>query len=459
MALLTSCWFIIESMIIPDGFRKWFYLSFFINPFFLFICQIFLWLKLLRKWLLLLVILPLTTFILGLCNFRPFRSGLIYFFPFTRLNTVEEVVEEVEHFEILQGYNQIQNSDSYMCSSLATIQSKLKIYKIQMHKFEEKNEYEDSILHEDDSLEETMSGLDEDMSISEYFSSVCSSDSSMEDVNSSNSPTSFSSSDLPASYLDMNEHLPSVCDSTSPVMAREVTDGCESSDKEESEAFYKNYAERMRWFDILNYDRTCGISAILNKQLETPNSFQSIDQVDFSVSHIPCSTKARKKLLRSLESDFEMVYVAQSCLSWEVLHHQYKKVESLASSSSQNSILHSNVAGEFQKFLVLLERFMEDERCGGKRVWNYVQGRFSLKSLLQVPEVSEVEKEEVKAETMNIKEVLKVIEQCIEVFWVFLETDNRKPWWKFRSKLGVNPPVEDPRSLHLLADITKRLQK
>ena len=126
----------------------------------------------------------------------------------------------------------------------------------------------------------------------------------------------------------------------------------------------------------------------MNKQLETPNSFQSIDQVDFSVSHIPCSTKARKKLLRSLESDFEMVYVAQSCLSWEVLHHQYKKVESLASSSSQNSILHSNVAGEFQKFLVLLERFMEDERCGGKRVWNYVQGRFSLKSLLQVPEVS-----------------------------------------------------------------------
>ena len=71
----------------------------------------------------------------------------------------------------------------------------------------------------------------------------------------------------------------------------------------------------------------------------------------------------------------------------------------------------------------------------------------------------EVEKEEVKAETMNIKEVLKVIEQCIEVFWVFLETDNRKPWWKFRSKLGVNPPVEDPRSLYLLADITKRLQK
>ena len=71
----------------------------------------------------------------------------------------------------------------------------------------------------------------------------------------------------------------------------------------------------------------------------------------------------------------------------------------------------------------------------------------------------DVEKEEVKAETLNIKEVLKVIEQCIQAFWEFLETDNRKSWWKFSSSLWINPPVEDPRSLHLLADLTKRLQK
>ncbi|XP_065634625.1 uncharacterized protein LOC112024309 isoform X3 [Quercus suber] len=454
MAFLISCWFIIESVIIPDGFRKWFCLSFFINPFVLFICQIFLWFKLLREWLL--FILPLITSFLGLCNFILFRSGLSDFFSFTRLNTAE-VVEEDEYFETLQGFNQNQNFDSYMCSSLATIPCKLTIYNIEMYKLEEKNDYEDSILHEDERSEETMFDLDEDTSINEYLSSICSFDSSVEEVNSRDCMSSSSSSDLPATYLDMDEHWSSNCDSNSPVIAREVTNG---RDKEESDTFYKNYAERMRWFDILNYDRTCGI--ILNKQLESPNSLERIEQVDFSVSHIPCSTKVRKKLLRSLESDFELVYVAQSCLSWEALHHQYKKVKSLASSSSQNCNLHSNVAGAFQKFLVLLERFMEDERCGGKRVWNYVQGRFSLKSLLQVPEVLgflDVEKEEVKAETLNIKEVLKVIEQCIQAFWEFLETDNRKSWSKFSRLLGINPPVEDPRSLHLLADLTKRLQK
>ncbi|KAL4653784.1 hypothetical protein ACB092_01G330900 [Castanea dentata] len=458
MAFLISCWFIIESVIIPDGFRKWLCLSYFINPFVLFICQIFLWLKLLREWILLIVILPLITSFLGLCNFILSRSGLSDFFPFTRLNTAE-VVEEDEYFETLQGFNQNQNFDSYMCSSLATTPCKLTIYNIQMYKLEVKNDYEDSILHVDERSEETMFDPDEDTSINEHLSSICSFNSSVEEVNSSDCMSSSSSSDLPATYLDMNEHWSSNCDSNSPVIAREVTNG---RDKEESDTFYKNYAERMRWFDMLNYDRTCGINTIFNKQLESPNSLERIEQVDFSVSHIPCSTKARKKLLRSLESDFEMVYVAQSCLSWEALHHQYKKVKSLASSSSQNCILRSNVAGEFQKFLVLLERFMEDERCGGKRVCNYVQGRFSLKSLLQVPEVLgflDVVKEEVKAETLNIKEVLKVIEQCIQAFWEFLETDNRKSWWKFSCSLGINPPVEDPRSLHLLADLTKRLQK
>lgn len=109
---------------------------------------------------------------------------------------------------------------------------------------------------------------------------------------------------------------------------------------------------------------------------------------DFTVSYISWSRMDRKRLLRSLENDFELVYVAQSCLTWEALHHQYRKVESFACSSSQNGVFYDKVACEFQKFQVLLERFMEDERCEGKRVWNYVRGRFSFKSLLQVPKVS-----------------------------------------------------------------------
>lgn len=101
------------------------------------------------------------------------------------------------------------------------------------------------------------------------------------------------------------------------------------------------------------------------------------------------SKMTKRRLLRSLESDFEMVYVAQLCLSWEALNHQYRKVKELEFCISKNNTYCSNLAGEFQKFQILLERFMEDEQTSeGKRVQNYVQGRFSPKSLLQVPDVS-----------------------------------------------------------------------
>lgn len=47
MALLASCWLLVESFVVPPGFLKWFYLSFYIHPFLLLLCQIFLWLKIL----------------------------------------------------------------------------------------------------------------------------------------------------------------------------------------------------------------------------------------------------------------------------------------------------------------------------------------------------------------------------------------------------------------------------
>lgn len=96
----------------------------------------------------------------------------------------------------------------------------------------------------------------------------------------------------------------------------------------------------------------------------------------------------RKRLLRSLESDLEMVYVAQTCLSWEALHHQYRKVKALVALSTNGGFV-DKIAERFQKFQILIERFMENERGGkSKRYWTFVQRRSSIKSLLQVPSVS-----------------------------------------------------------------------
>lgn len=96
----------------------------------------------------------------------------------------------------------------------------------------------------------------------------------------------------------------------------------------------------------------------------------------------------KQRLLRSLEDDLEMVYVAQTCLSWEALHHQYRKVKAL-SASSTSGFFRNNIAERFQKFQILIERFLENERGGkGKRYRTYVQRRSSIKSLLQVPSVT-----------------------------------------------------------------------
>lgn len=103
-----------------------------------------------------------------------------------------------------------------------------------------------------------------------------------------------------------------------------------------------------------------------------------------------------KRIVKSLESDFEMVYVAQSCLSWEALHDQYIKLQGIVASRVDNTrtspygaLCSSTLVNKFQRFQILIERFMEDERSEkGKRYWNFIQKRSSLKSLLQVPEVS-----------------------------------------------------------------------
>ncbi|KAJ6371330.1 hypothetical protein OIU77_001772 [Salix suchowensis] len=285
---------------------------------------------------------------------------------------------------------------------------------------------------------------------------------SMTDESLNDDRSSVSSSHSSASGdLDMKQYSPLIDSSNPLAVEREfITD--RSREEDSQDPFYKKYTERMRWFDVLNHERTSEISVILNRQAgNIPGSiFESMKlPADMSVP------KMERRLWKSLESDFELVYVAQSCLSWEALHHQYRKVEALASSSSQNGVFYDDVAGEFQKFQVLLERFVEDEMCeSGKRNWNYVRARFSLRSLLQVPVVSgfhEQENEEIKREAIHVKEVMEAIERSILAYWEFIKTDGRKTWWKsiMRSSLWTWPTVENPRDLWLQADLTRKLQR
>ncbi|PSS35140.1 Protein of unknown function DUF1666 protein [Actinidia chinensis var. chinensis] len=446
MALLTSCWFIIEAILIREGLLKWFFLSFYIHPLLLFLCQIFLWAKLLQRWLLLFLSLAIRITLFVISSIFRFFSSTITSFSFTRRSDAESV-NKVEVPVIPRFRIQNQIADSYSClNTVSTRNVGTKVYELRMIEFEEESDYMDGSILVESTIKEQIERVDEDTSLKEYVDMtecslpICDSISQTDDA-------------------EMKEYSPSMCSSNSPVVELELVG---ESREEDLDSFYPKYAQGMRWFDLINHERTCGISAILNKQLPSSCSFESTKPVEFSIPYISWSKMARRRLLRSLESDFELVYVAQSCLSWEALHYQYRKVEALACTSFQNGAFYENVVAKFQKFQILLERFMEDERCEGKRHWNYVQRRLSSKSLLQVPQVSgymEEREDGARGEAMRATEVLKGIEKCIKAFWLYVQTDQKKPQWKFKSFLWPYPPVEDPRDLQLLADLTKTLQK
>ncbi|KAI9154628.1 hypothetical protein LWI28_029126 [Acer negundo] len=468
MALLTSCWFIIESFVIPDGILKWFYLSFYIHPFFLVFCRLFLWLQfLINKCILVVIFYPLRIICI-VCPFlfRFFRDCVIYLFPFTKyarspVEVIEEDQDDKYSLVLVQSFNQKQIGVFYCVSNIAPIPSKIKVFEV----VEDDDDYV-VLNHEEEKMEEQPSISEHISSISLPIDSSCTKDVDLDNDNDHFS-SGCSSNNSAEKNSDMNdEHPPSLCiPSSSSMVEREETHdigGDHHHHQEESDGFYEKYAERMRWFDVLNYDRTCGISAVLNKQIGTPSSVDESNEPHVEYLSVPYwSKETRKRLLRSIESDFEMVYVGQSCLSWEALHYQYTKVMQ-SFCSGINGVFYGNVVGEFQKFQVLLERFLEDERCEGKRIWNYVRGRFALKSLLQVPQISgflEEEREDKKGEAVSVKQVLEAIERCVEAFGVFVRIDsNKKPWWKLKSSLWAYPPVEDPRDLHLLHYLTRTLQ-
>ena len=93
------------------------------------------------------------------------------------------------------------------------------------------------------------------------------------------------------------------------------------------------------------------------------------------------------KFVHELHRDLELVYVGQVCLSWEILCWQHKKAKGLQQYDSQWPHRYNLVAGEFQLFQVLIQRFIENEPFQGPRIQNYVKNRCVVRNLLHVPAV------------------------------------------------------------------------
>ncbi|KAE8675667.1 hypothetical protein F3Y22_tig00111648pilonHSYRG00031 [Hibiscus syriacus] len=158
--------------------------------------------------------------------------------------------------------------------------------------------------------------------------------------------------------------------------------------------FYKSYRERMRKFDVLNYQKMYAIGFL---QLKDPLESISPHKSSSSLLHQNMRLRRRKKsdldptakFINELNGDLEMVYVGQLCLSWEILHWQYEKAIEIWETDRYGLRTFNEVASECQQFQVLMQRFIKNEPFEGPRVQNYVKNRCILRNLLQVPVIRE----------------------------------------------------------------------
>lgn len=243
----------------------------------------------------------------------------------------------------------------------------------------------------------------------------------------------------------------------------------------EIKKFYKSYAEKMRKLDVLNYQTLQAIGFLQMRQ--HPVQLTAGENNPFSVVKsrlLPnfWPSKLRRvyadptlKSISEMQRDLVVVYVGQVCLSWEILRWQHGKAKEFQEYDSDGLRSYNQVAGEFQQFQVLIQRFTEDEAFQGPRVQNYVKQRCNVRSLLQVPTIKDdclkdkKGKRQEQEDAISMAMLAELIEESMRVFWVFLRAD--KDYANFVSKVlqGSHASLQDPADLELFTDIKTSLQK
>ncbi|XWS34104.1 hypothetical protein CRYUN_Cryun21dG0011000 [Craigia yunnanensis] len=242
----------------------------------------------------------------------------------------------------------------------------------------------------------------------------------------------------------------------------------------EIQKVYKSYSDKMRKLDILNSQIMHAISLL---QLKDPvrlstSGKSSAPAIKSLLSHKVWSFKQRTpeadpamKLIRDLHKDFETIYVGQVCLSWEILHWQFGKVKKLLDCDSHGIRQYNQLAGEFQHFQVLVQRFLEDEPFQARpRVENYVKNRCALRHLLQVPVIKDDcskykngigdQEDAVSSEMLT-----DIIEEPMHVFWEFLRADQDEANATSKTPQQAQVAPHDTIDLELLMDVRTDLQK
>ncbi|RDX65240.1 hypothetical protein CR513_56116, partial [Mucuna pruriens] len=260
---------------------------------------------------------------------------------------------------------------------------------------------------------------------------------------------------------------------------------------DEIEKVYKSYAEKMRKLDILNYQTMHALDLnnfyVFGKfsskfnlhhtgllQLKDPLKLISIPKSTIQgakpvISQNLWPRKASKnssdplmKFVHELHRDLELVYVGQLCLSWEILCWQHKKALELQQYDSQGSNSHhryNHVAGEFQLFQVLVQRFIENEPFQGPRMQNYVKNRCVIRNLLQVPGIKDDSKGDEEEDAIDSGMLADIIKESMRVFWEFVRADKDYGNVIFKASQHNRIDLKDPLISGLLVDIRTQQQK
>lgn len=196
----------------------------------------------------------------------------------------------------------------------------------------------------------------------------------------------------------------------------------------EIQKVYKTYSEKMRKLDISNTQTNYAIGLVKLKDPITPmDGKKSVFSLKLRAGR--ADVKDCSRLMRDLKRDMEMVYIGHICLSWEVLHWQYRKAIELQQNDSQRISRFTRVVNEFQLFSVLIQRFIEDEQFCGPRIDNYAENRLFIRSLLQVPAIREdcVNDKKLRGKegenTVSTAALVSIIEDSMRVFREFLRAD------------------------------------
>ncbi|KAI4389052.1 hypothetical protein MLD38_001316 [Melastoma candidum] len=454
--LLATAWFLVEAFLIPEGLLKWFYLSFYIHPLILVLCQILLWVRVLISWMRhVLVVLKMLV-----CSAAGWFVSVL---PGGAVGGPEGEV-------FVDAYGDMSPEEHSLASFGSNNLNMLRVMVVVLSK----------VIVEEEKSGVAVTGMviETDEDEDEDAASVCSSTLAPSPVEADDQKNVewelFYKKDVCMTMVGLDDPVP-VSSSRLTPMPSEADDHVAT--RIEQDPFYGMYEQAMAWFDLLSHERASGISAILQANSEeTTHRLSSI-----------WDERAKKRLIRSLESDLELAYVAQTCLSWEILCYQQKKVEDLLenSSTSRASIRFNHImVEELQKFRVLVQRFTEDERFLSRcRYREYVQARASSKSLLQVPEITEGRRDGEEEEGVELNEVMKAMEKCIWAFHRFVKADDKHDeeigkssgssgcsWWRLSLfqgsclNLGLSwswsshpHPVEDPRDLPLFSNLNSIL--